>query len=227
MSERPVTEQTSMLVIGLAGGVASGKSLVASCFQHFGATLLDADRIGHDVLKDVDVVTAIKKQWAEVVSHDGEINRKALGRIVFDPVEGSDQLRVLEQITHPKIGVRIEKRLKELQSERIPAAILDAPVMFKADWDRMCDKIVYVDADVELRKQRAAERGWDDDEIALREARQTPLETKRSRSTDFIDNSGTKENTYNQAKALWKKWKLHFPRELDTPSTLFQPEQPT
>ena len=63
-----------MLVIGLAGGVASGKSLVASCFEHFGATLINADRVGHEVLKDPLVIAAIELQWGEVVLRNGEVN---------------------------------------------------------------------------------------------------------------------------------------------------------
>lgn len=210
-----------MLVIGLAGGVASGKSLVASCFEHFGATVLDADRAGHEVLREPKVIAAIKSQWGEIVLKDGEIDRGALARIVFDSTsEDPNQLERLEQITHPGIGRKIRERLAQLESQAI-AVVLDAPVMFKAGWDRLCDKIVFVDTVASLRQKRARQRGWDDDEFAKREARQTPLAEKRSKSTDFIENSKSKEETYIQARELWRSWNLPLPTQLDSPTTLF------
>ena len=210
-----------MLVIGLAGGVASGKSLVASCFEHFGAIVLDADRVGHEVLKEPDVMAAIESQWGKIVLNNGEIDRSALARIVFSSTpKDSNQLEILEQITHPVIGLRIREQLAQLES-KTPAVVLDAPVMFKAGWDRLCDKIVFVDAGLSIRQQRAGQRGWDVDELARREARQMPIDEKRSKSTDVIDNSKSKEETYDQARDLWRAWNLPLPKQLDSPSTLF------
>lgn len=214
-----------MLVIGLAGGVASGKSLVASCFQHFGATLIDADYIGHEVLRDPSVIAAVQSQWGQDVLRDGEIDRSVLARIVFDSnSQNSNQLERLEQITHPGIGLKIRERLAQLESETM-AVVLDAPVMFKAGWDRMCDKIVFVDSDTSLRRLRACQRGWDADELTRREARQTSIAEKRSRSTDIIDNSKSKQETYIQARNLWRSWTLPLPKQLDSPATLFPPTQ--
>ena len=216
-----------MLVIGLAGGVASGKSLVARCFEHFGATIIDADRVGHEVLKEPDVIAAIHLQWGQIVFRDCEIDRSALARIVFDSTSGdSDQLERLEQITHPRLGEKIREALAQLESES-KAVVLDAPVMFKAGWDRLCDKIVFVDTNALLRQQRARQRGWDDAELARREARQTPIDEKRSKSTDIIDNSKSKEETYIQARDLWRSWNLSLPKQLDSPTTLFPTKQHT
>lgn len=210
-----------MLVIGLAGGAASGKSLVASCFEHFGATVVDADCIGHEILKDPPVIAAIQSQWGQGVLRNGEINRSALAGIVFDSnSKDSNQLELLEQITHPAIGQKIRERLARLESEAM-AVVLDAPVMFKAGWDRMCDKIVFVDSATSLRRLRARQRGWDADELARREARQTSIAEKRSKSSDIIDNSKSKEETYIQARDLWRSWNLPLPNQLDSPLTLF------
>lgn len=217
-----------MLVIGLAGGVASGKSLVARCFEHFGATVLDADRVGHEVLREPEVIAAIVLQWGESVVINGEIDRSALARIVFDSNQGdTSQLKRLEQITHPRIGQKIRQKLAELKSEsetkgsKIPAVVLDAPVMFKSGWDQLCDKIVFVEAEISLRRQRALERGWSLDELARREAYQTPINEKRQRSTDIIQNSKSKGETFDQVRDLWRQWKLRLPNELDLPKTLF------
>lgn len=211
-------------MIGLAGGVASGKSLVASCLEHFGASVLDADQIGHEVLEAPETVAAIVGQWGEGILTDGKIDRRSLARIVFakTEVENTD-LERLEKITHPEIGKRIRQRLADLKSQpKIPAVVLDAPVMFKAQWNQLCDKIIFVETDLSIRQQRASQRGWDSGEIARREAMQTSLEVKRSLSTDFINNSKSREETYHQIRELWRKWKLDFPSELESPSTLFQ-----
>ena len=216
-----------MLVIGLAGGIASGKSLVASCFEHFGATVINADCIGHEVLKDPSVIAAIQSQWGQDVLRNGEIDRSALARIVFDSSsKETNQLELLEQMTHPAIGQKIRERLAQFESEAM-AVVLDAPVMFKAGWDQMCDKIVFVDSDTSLRRLRARQRGWDADELARREARQTSIAEKRSKSTDIIDNSKSKEETYVQARDLWRSWNLPLPDQLDSPLTLFSITQHT
>ena len=193
-----------MLVIGIAGGVASGKSLVARCFERFGAEILDADRVGHEVLRDASVIDKIVRQFGEIVLQEGEIDRRVLGRIVFDPTpQGARSLERLEEITHPQIGIRIQSELLRLKSESdLPAVVLDAPVMFKANWDRLCDKIVFVHTDIELRRERASQRGWDDDELAQRESQQLPILQKRSKSTDLIDNSGSRTELYSQAFKL-------------------------
>ena len=153
-----------MLVIGIAGGIASGKSLVADCFNHFGALVLDADQIGHEVLKDPTIINSIVELWGNIILKDGEVDRGALAKIVFDPgINGTKSLQQLEQITHPAIGKKIQAQLSELRSEsKSPAVVLDAPIMFKANWDRICDKIVFVKADLFQRQQRASQRGWDD-----------------------------------------------------------------
>ena len=212
-----------MLVIGIAGGVASGKSLVARCFEHFGAEILDADQLGHEVLRNADVVEEIVLQFGEIVLQKGEIDRRALGRIVFDPSpEGVRSLKRLEEITHPRIGVRIQSELLTLKSDSdFPAVVLDAPVMFKANWDRLCDKIVFVHAEIALRRERAGQRGWDDSELARRESQQLPILEKRSKSTDLIDNSGSRKETFSQASTLWKAWGLAISPDLDPPSNFF------
>jgi dephospho-CoA kinase len=221
-----VKENTPLFVIGLAGGIASGKSLVASCFEHFGAAVLDADRIGHEILKEPDVIAAIVSRWGQIVTQDGEIDRSALARIVFGSGQSdSSELEHLEAITHPRIHQRICERLKELTDD-FQVVVLDAPVMFKSGWDQLCDKIVFVDADESIRQQRANQRGWDACELSKREANQTPIAEKRSRSSDFIDNSKSKEETYIQARELWRKWNLNLEVQFDSPNSLFHKTTP-
>ena len=102
-----------MLVIGIAGGVASGKSLVTHCFQHFGATVLDGDQIGHQVLQQTLVMQQIVDHFGSGILSDGQISRSRLARIVFAKApDGPSALKKLETITHPPIGEQILRKLE-------------------------------------------------------------------------------------------------------------------
>ncbi len=194
-----------MKIIGLLGGVASGKSFVAEQFRRLGAEVLDADRIGHDVLLIPEVRDSIRKHFgAKVFRDDGEVDRKALGRIVFGPPpDGPQELTILEQLTHPQIRRRLRQTADELAARGIPAAVLDAPVMLKSGWDALCDVVVYVEAPEELRRERAMSRGWTAAEFAAREAAQEGLDVKRRRANFVIDNSASSGYTQQQIERLW------------------------
>jgi len=196
-----------MFVIGILGGVASGKTVVAETLRSLGAAVLDADRLGHEALREHEVKEAIRKQWGErVINADGEVDRPTLGRIVFAPApEGPVELERLEMITHPRIGEKIDEQIRQLSQEGRTAVTLDAAVLLKSGWDRKCDKLLFVDAPASLRKQRAARRGWDADEVERREAAQTPIEEKRSRADVIIDNSGDLSETRRQIEAFWNQ----------------------
>ncbi len=196
-----------MLVIGLVGGVASGKSFVAECFASLGAEIIDADKIGHAVLKLPAVVEKIQSLWPEVVV-DQKVDRKLLAGIVFQSETQAAQLAILEQITHPYINQRIEERLNELQTHESIAVVLDAPVLLKAGWQKRCDKIVFVETSPDIRAERAESRGWPPDELEKRERSQTSLSQKRQLATDIVDNSRSKHETLQQVRTLWIGWGL-------------------
>ena len=125
-----------MLVIGIAGGIACGKSLIALEFQKLGAELIDADRLGHEVLHTPEVREEIRSVWGESVMSDGQIDRTAIATIVFAEVNG-DELKRLEAITHPRISQRIKDNISRLKAKNvISAVVLDAPVMFKTGCDQ-------------------------------------------------------------------------------------------
>ena len=197
-----------MVVIGIAGGIASGKSLVAGILQQFGAANIDVDRIGHEVLHESEVKQAIRKRWSEdVFDSNGNVSRPTLAKIVFDPSHGPQDLEHLERITHPVIGQHLRQRINEIsQAGEHPAVVLDAPVMFKAGWDKECDAILFVDVPLETRRRRAAERGWSDEQFAAREAAQEPVDWKRSRADYVVRNSGTVEDTESQVREFWSQY---------------------
>ena len=201
-----------MLIIGVVGGIASGKSLVARQLAELGAGLLDADQAGHAVLREPDVQAAIRARFGPAVfDATGEINRPRLAAIVFaPPPEGPTALFNLEQITHPRIGVHLQTQIERLAARNSPAAVLDAAVMAKSGWHRLCDRILFVDAPRELRLARARTRGWSDEEFARREAAQESLDAKRQLADTVIDNRGSPEETRRQVEAFWRS--LGLPR---------------
>ena len=197
-----------MLVIGVVGGIASGKSFVAQEFAVCGAAVLDADRIGHEVLTRSEVKQQIREQWGDrVFDARGEVDRARLAAVVFEPGPESEvQLRRLETITHPSISAELQRRLDELRAAEQPAVVLDAAVMFKSGWHRLCDKIVFVEVPDSMRMERAAARGWTVEQLRQREARQTALEEKRRWADALIDNSGSEQATRLQVAQLWQRW---------------------
>ena len=132
------------------------------------------------------------------------MDRAAVAKIVFaPPPDGPEQLAYLERITHPRIGARILRRIEELKLENRVAAVLDAPLMFKAGWDKYCDIVLFIDAPLDQRLSRARRRGWTDEQYAARESAQTPVEVKRGRADVVIDNSGSIEQTLTQTRHIW------------------------
>ncbi|MEM7455736.1 MAG: dephospho-CoA kinase [Planctomycetota bacterium] len=205
-----------MLVIGVAGGVACGKSMVAGQFGRLGAAVLNADEIGHEVLRLEIVKQAVKEEFGDsVFDVEGEIDRPRLGTVVFD--SDDDALKRLEQITHPEIRRQMLQQLNQLDHDgRTGIVVLDVPLLFESGYDRLCDKLVFVDVPEAVRVARAMEsRGWDGNEISQREAKQMPLAEKKRRCNELIDNSGSTGETFEQVKALWRKWGLHSSEAAD------------
>ena len=196
-----------MKIIGILGGVASGKSLVAEQFRNLGAKVLDADQVGHEVLRESEVIQAARERWGDaVIAEDGHINRSKVAKIVFaPPPTGPEELAFLEQLTHPRIGSRLQREIaRARQSRDVDVVILDAPVMLKADWDKFCDHIIFIEVPRNLRLERARERGWSDASFAARESAQESLETKRAAADQTIDNSGSIDSTRQQVESFWR-----------------------
>jgi dephospho-CoA kinase len=195
-----------VIVVGIAGGIASGKSAVADAFAQFGARIIDGDRIGHQVLLDPAVIAAAVQRWGnEVLDENGSLRRRAIAARVFgDSAASAEELAFWEGVVHPKIGQEMQTQIDQFRAGgQVSVVILDAAVMFKSGWHRHCDHLVFVDVPETLRRERARSRGWSDAEFALRERIQTPIEIKRQLSDFVIDNSGSFDQTYEQVRTLW------------------------
>lgn len=191
-------------VIGVVGGIASGKSTVAGMLAELGAWRLDADRMAHEALKDPVVRAAVLERWGEeVIDEQGEIDRKAVAARVFgDSNEAVEGRRFLEQLLHPVVRRDAEQAILEANQESTPAVVVDAPLLLEAGWGPLCDEIVFVEAPREIRQSRAAARGWTTAEFNSREAAQLPIEEKRSVATKVFEDLPLDE----LANAVRKWW---------------------
>lgn len=195
-----------MNIIGLTGGIASGKSTVSSFFRQKGAAVLDADRIARELSEPGGKLHAeyVRHFGAEVLQSDGTLDRRRIGQIVFsDP----QQKQWLDAVSHPAIRAELLRKLAQKRNEKQRLILLDIPLLFESGWDKMADKtcLVYVDESVQL--QRLMKRdGYTRREAQDRIAAQMPLEEKKKRADYLIDNNGSLTDTVRQAEALWKEW---------------------
>jgi len=192
-------------LIGLVGGIASGKSLVAEQMQALGGILLDADRVGHEVLRDKEGIDALHKRWGDgIIALDGSLSRSVIAKIVFS-AGNQEEKRYLESITHPRIAARLQEQIAQHSSGGAKIFIVDAALLFEAGWDKLCDQVVFVSCPREIRLARARKRGWSESDFLAREGSQLPLDEKRARSGHLIDNSSDAEQTRHQVMEWWRQ----------------------
>lgn len=193
-----------MIVIGLTGGIASGKSTVSKMLAQFGACIIDADRIAREVVEPG------QKAWKQIVAHfghavllpDGTLDRKKLGSSIFSD---KNKRRKLEEITHPEIRRQIRKLLTAARKAELRVAVLDIPLLIEVKWTDMVDCVWLIYTDNDTQMQRLMER----DKLTTEQARQRlaaqmPLGEKRQYADVIIDNSGPPEETAVQIKKAWE-----------------------
>lgn len=195
-----------MLLVGLTGGIASGKSLVTSVLQELGAQVIDADLIVHDLLSNG------QDAHREVVEHfgagielpDGTVDRAKLGEIVFsDPA----QRAWLNQCIHPRVWEAYQQQVRRIK-ERNPGAIvvMDAALLIETGYHKMMDQLIVVYAREQDQLQRLRERNrFTEEQARARIRSQMPLEEKRQFAHHIIDNTGTREETQRQAREVFRK----------------------
>jgi dephospho-CoA kinase len=194
-----------LTTLGIIGPIASGKSTVARMFGELGAVVVNADELGHEVLREPEVEKSAREKWGgDIFAEDGHIDRARLAQIVFAQTpEGEKERLFLEQLTHPGIRRRLGETLRSLENDGVIVVVLDAALLLEAGWDEFCAKIIYVEAPGGVGLERAKERGWSTQQYAAREAAQMPLERKRERADIVLDNSGTSESLRAEVQRVW------------------------
>lgn len=181
-------------IIGILGGIGSGKSTVAAEFAKLGCKVIDADKIAHRLLDKKDVREKIIRLFGEcILDLKGKIDRKKLADIVFGD---AGKLASLNKIIHPLVLQRAEELIKQYQAEvgvvgepPVQAIVLDMPLLVEVGWDKRCDKLIFVDCKRQLRTNRAKKIGISDENLKIRENFQIPLDNKVKLADNVINNN--------------------------------------
>lgn len=190
------------LLVGLTGGLATGKSTVADAFRRLGCVIIDADVLAREVVEAGEPAHAeiVREFGPGVLRPDGGLDRKTLGAIVFaDPA----RRRRLEAITHPRIRERFLRRLQELDDRGFDGIVLfDAPVMIESGNYKNMDRLVVVVTDSATQRARALARDGDREDLERRIASQMPLQDKARLADYVIDNGGDRALTLAEVRRV-------------------------
>ncbi len=190
------------LVIGILGGVASGKTTVAKMLGSLGAKVIDADEMAHELLERPEVKKGILERWGKrVLGRQGRVDRSKLASIVFS---NGKSLKELTELLHPPI---IESIRREV-AEKSGPLVLDAALLVETELDKICDVLVFVEVGLEVKKERAWLRGWSQDEVQRREHFQLPESQKRQKAQFIVNNDSSEEETFKQLKEFWQRYVL-------------------
>lgn len=197
-----------MKVLGITGGIGSGKSTAADYLVSLGFACIDADQIGRDLTADGKPVLSVLRDEFGGVSYDENapgnglvLDRKALASIVFtDP----EKRRRFDSIIHAEIISEIDRLIAEYRSDYgLRGVLLDAPLMFEAGIDNRCDAVILVTADTDIRIARVVERdGTTEEDVKNRIASQMSDEEKKKLADFVVDNSGTQTQLYAQLDGI-------------------------
>ena len=198
----PVPSAPAAPVIGLAGGIGSGKSEVARILGDLGCIVIDADKEAKEALDRPEVRDWIVEWWGRsVLQPDGRVNRRAVADIIF---ADDTQRRRLEGLVHPLLGLDSASLHRRAGTAGDRPIVIDAPLLFEAGLDRECDALVFVDAPREVRLARVrTARAWDEAEFARRENAQIPLEEKRRRCRSVVSNAGTPDELRAEVRRMY------------------------
>ena len=197
-----------MQVIGLTGGIATGKSTVSALLKKAGAVIIDADRIARQVVKKgLPAYREIIENFGEdILQPDGEINRRVLGDIIFNDPQ---KKQLLNRIVHPHVRKEQNRQLKHIEKNDPDAiVILDIPLLIETQTHVDLSELIVVYAPEHIQIARLMQRDGISRSDALARIRsQMPIEEKKARATIVIDNSGSREDTRKQTLKLFQRLK--------------------
>ena len=194
-----------MKVIGLTGGISSGKSTVSQFLAELGAVIIDADKVGHEVFKpDSEAWRQVVAVFGEqIVATNGQINREKLGEIVFSNSEARSQLN---QIMHPRIYDLVKARLEGYRRQGAGIVVLEAPLLLEAGWTSLVDEVwVTTASEATVLKRLRGKTGLPEKESLARIRSQLPAE-KRVKHADVVINTDCSLNELKaKVKELWQE----------------------
>ena len=187
-----------MFVIGLTGGIGSGKSTVSRWLAQKGIPIIDADKTVHELYKDPSTIEVIVDAFGEGILSDGQINRKVLGQIVF--AHNEERVR-LERIIHPRVQKSMQAQQIAWEEKGEKICVWDVPLLFESHMDHLVDEIwvVWVPRDIQIERIKKRD-SLSLEEIKLRIRAQESLDGKREKAHVVIDNSGKWEKTEEQLR---------------------------
>ena len=195
----------NMYVIGVTGGIGTGKSTVCVFLQELGAVVLNADIIGHESYRRGTAAynELVKAFGQDIVGQDGEIDRKKVGGIVF---QNPEELKKLNAIVWPRMKTIFEEKLLEAKEQGVKIAVFEAAILFEAGWEDAVDEVWVTAAPLEKIMERLRKRnGWDDKEIARRMALQYSPEVLAERADVVVNTDCSLLELRNKIDFLWSK----------------------
>ena len=195
------------MIIGLTGGIGSGKSTVARAFEALGAAWVDADDVAREiVLPGEPALLAIKQHFGEqVIYSDGTLNRAALREIIF---QSPEQRLWLESVTHPNIRERITQHLTQLKAQGAPYVLLVSPLLFESGQNALVDRTIVIDVPQALQVARTLQRdGVSESQVHAILAAQLPREQRLAQADDVIDNSRDHASMMAQVAKLDQRYR--------------------
>jgi len=195
----------SMRVIGLTGGIASGKSTAARTLAALGARIVDADAVARDIVAPGQPALAdiVRTFGREMLLPDGTLDRKRLGAVIF---ADADKRQALNAITHPRIAAETQTRLNALRAEGLPVAIYEAALLVENGVHKALDGLIVVVCDEATQLARLMGRdGYVEADARARIAAQAPISDKVAAATWVVDTSGPLADTKKQLARIWEE----------------------
>ena len=218
-SSGPGQVRQTVPVIGLAGGIGSGKTLAASELAQMGCAVIDVDRLAKELRDLPQTRQALGRSLGDqIFAEDGQIDDKALAELVFrssGQARNDSDLARLNAVVHPLVADKCRELIKQYRrQEALAAVVLDAPLLFEASLDRYCDVIIFIRSDSAVRSGRVQnQRGWNEKQWSQREKAQIILDKKRDMSDYIVDNNSSKIDLRCHIQKL-------FPRILGTTASV-------
>ncbi len=197
-----------MLVVGLTGGIASGKSTVSRMFQDAGIPVICADELARDAVKPGSpALEEIGRAFGErVIDEQGGLDRVRMAELVF---KDDSKRKALEHIIHPRVAEQKDRRIHALRNDGYKLAIVDVPLLYETAWDSQFDLIIVVFVPRITQEERLIQRdGMTREEARARLDAQMPIDDKKQKADRVIDNSDSLAHTRQQVEALLQELRL-------------------